>query len=62
LRSLQPQALDPEKIRMQTESNRDLRTHRMQFIRANFKETTLSQWKALTTGVFKIVFPQLCRF
>ncbi|MEE3937698.1 hypothetical protein V2I68_19275 [Pseudomonas viridiflava] len=62
LRSLQHQALDPEKIRMQTESNRDLRTHRMQFIRANFKETTLSQWKVLTTGVFKIVFPQLCRF
>lgn len=62
LRSLQHQALDPEKIRMQTESNRDLRNHRMQFIRSNFKNTTLSQWKALTTGVFKIVFPQLSGF
>lgn len=62
LRSLQHQALDPERIRMQTENSRDLRTHRMQFVRSNFKDTTLSQWKALSTGVFEIVFPQLCRF
>jgi hypothetical protein len=61
LRSLQHEALDPEKIRMQTESNRDLRTHRMQFVRSNFKDTTLSQWKTLSTEVFKIMLPQLCR-
>lgn len=62
LRSRQHEALDSEKLRMQTESNRDLRSHRMQFVRSNFKDTTLSQWKALTTGVFKIIYPQLCRF
>lgn len=48
LRSLQHQALDAEKVSIQTDSNKDLRTHRMQFIRSNFKGTSLSEWKALS--------------
>jgi len=48
LRSLQHEALDTEKVWIQTDNNRDLRTHRMQFIRSSFKDTTLSEWKALS--------------
>ncbi|MDN4513575.1 MULTISPECIES: hypothetical protein [Pseudomonas] len=48
LRSLQHEALDTEKLWIQTDINRDLRTHRMQFIRSSFKDTTLSEWKALS--------------
>lgn len=48
LRSLQHEALDPEKVSIQTDNNKDLRNHRMQFIRSNFKGTTLNEWKALS--------------
>ncbi|SFP84876.1 hypothetical protein SAMN03159315_04969 [Pseudomonas sp. NFPP28] len=48
LRSLQHQALNTEKVWIQSESNMDLRTHRMQFIRSSFKGSTLSEWKALS--------------
>ncbi|MFD8871951.1 hypothetical protein ACFV1F_47720 [Streptomyces sp. NPDC059590] len=48
LRSLQHESLDPEKVWSHTDNNKDLRTHRMQFIRSNFKLSTLSEWKALS--------------
>lgn len=46
--SLQHEALDPEKVWSHTDNNKDLRTHRMQFIRSYFKSCTLSEWKALS--------------
>lgn len=59
LRSHQHYALDPRKLEMYTESNRDARRQRMHYLRSNLRGVSLAQWRALETGVWEILGPLL---